>query len=1455
MKALRPLQIGAAMVATLLSVQSTRAAATWNNAAGGNWSVPANWSPSAVPGATSDVLFGNTGAGSPNTNDISSETINSLSFDWNNGSQQTTVINPGKTLTVNGSGAAGTALLLEGSASAAPAAGTLAPAAITGAGGNLVLNGAGDIVIHLGQGTAGAHMATLDLSGLDSLTATVGRLLVGQANAGAAVNRPSGTLILAATNTITLRGASPQVMVQDSGSNANGGTASVLAFGKLNFLYADTMRLGGQKGNGNVNFNSIFNLPSLTIRNADGVSPCTVIDFGYNAAASTGNSTVAVADFSLGTVNVLANLVNIANGPIGTGTGGCTGTLTLGAGTFTVSDLEIGFGNAVGASGATTGTLNVNNNNLFSAGALVQVPTLLRLARTNGGSATVTGTLNINGGIVQANTIVSGGGVSAINLNSSFPASTLTISNTAGTLAVPIGTLSMSDSILNMPALNGGAVVAVKTLTIGGSANTINIQSIPPIGSYPATFTLINYLNGYTAGAGPLSLGTLPPASPPYSGTLVDAGGGVIQLQLTAGPVVNLGMLWTGATDNNWDLTTFNWTFLGFATNFFNGSSPLFNDTSTQSNVVLATALSPGNITVSNNTRPYSFVGSGNIAGASTLIKRGSSSLTVANQGVDTIGTVVINSGTLQIGTNDLNGEISAVSITNNGALVVNRSGSYNLSAAISGTGTLTKNGNGTLILSGANSYTGTTTLSGGTLQIDGTSSGTGALTTSAGTVLAGTGTVNGAVTIGGQVNPGSASVRGTFNANGGLTLSSGSTLTFDLSATDPGNPALNDAINVVGDLNVNNNQITVNFDGPPPNGQYTLFTYSGSLSGSFNPTIIGTHLTATLDTSTPGFVYLSISGSGVDLGWASLFDNTWDSITTNWVNLSSSAPSVFYAGDTVLLEDRNAITSTLTLASGVTVAPSAITDNATNNSFTINGAGLIAGSTGLVKSGPSTLEIDTANTFTGPVDVQAGTLRIGNGAALGTSASGTTVEPGGTLDINGQNVVNESITISGNGADGFSGALVNNGGASPVQALRLLTLAGDATVGGGGPLLMNNSGGAASLSGPFNLTKTGAGQFTLQNLTTVDPGLKNIDIQQGTMELSGLTPGMGDPAFTNTVEAGATLSFQQTTVVWNKQFVFNGNGTTTTLNIGTAGNTELAGSVELHGDCVFNVGGTLLTISSVISGDGGLIKNGSTPLIFTSVNSYTGDTRINTGPLRLNGNGDIPGSSNVIIAAGATLTVTGRVDSTFTMVSGQTLKGNGVVNGNVTVSAGATIAPGIDALGSLTVSNAVILSGSTIMELDPANGTNDVLKSTGSITYGGTLNLSALSDLAGGNTFKLFNATNYAGSFATITPAAPGAGLAWDTSALNTSGTLKVVALPVPRFSGYSISGNNLILSGSNGTPSHTYYVLSSTNVESSVASWSRIATNSFDNNGNFSFTTGISQAVPKRFFLLQVP
>jgi hypothetical protein len=60
---------------------------------------------------------------------------------------------------------------------------------------------------------------------------------------------------------------------------------------------------------------------------------------------------------------------------------------------------------------------------------------------------------------------------------------------------------------------------------------------------------------------------------------------------------------------------------------------------------------------------------------------------------------------------------------------------------------------------------------------------------------------------------------------------------------------------------------------------------------------------------------------------------------------------------------------------------------------------------------------------------VQAGILQAGNGTALGTAAAGTTVAPVGTLDVNGQILGGEVITVSGAGAGGV-GAIINTGGA-----------------------------------------------------------------------------------------------------------------------------------------------------------------------------------------------------------------------------------------------------------------------------------------------------------------------------------------------------------------------------------------------------------------------------------------
>src|SRR5206468_12052477 len=102
---------------------------------------------------------------------------------------------------------------------------------------------------------------------------------------------------------------------------------------------------------------------------------------------------------------------------------------------------------------------------------------------------------------------------------------------------------------------------------------------------------------------------------------------------------------------------------------------------------------------------------------------------------------------------------------------------------------------------------------------------------------------------------------------------------------------------------------------------------------------------------------------------------------------------------------------------------------------------------------------------------------------------------------------------------------------------------------------------------------------------------------------------------------------------------------------------------------------------------------------------------------------------------------------------------------------------------------------------------TQHLLQTPTSIIYGGTLSLTNLSQstnpLAAGDSFKLFDSATltYAGGFASLTPAAPGPGLAWDTSSLTVDGTLKLIsATAQPRISSITLAGSNVTLSGSNG-------------------------------------------------------
>jgi hypothetical protein len=90
-----------------------------------------------------------------------------------------------------------------------------------------------------------------------------------------------------------------------------------------------------------------------------------------------------------------------------------------------------------------------------------------------------------------------------------------------------------------------------------------------------------------------------------------------------------------------------------------------------------------------------------------------------------------------------------------------------------------------------------------------------------------------------------------------------------------------------------------------------------------------------------------------------------------------------------------------------------------------------------------------------------------------------------------------------------------------------------------------------------------------------------------------------------------------------------------------------------------------------------------------------------------------------------------------------------------------------------------------------------------------------------------------------------------------NASVDLLFVSLPAtpPKFIAATSSGTNFIVTGTNGISNWPYLVLATTNLSLPLNQWPRIATNSFDASGNFSFTNGVSPGSPQQFFQLQLP
>ncbi|TAE83807.1 MAG: filamentous hemagglutinin N-terminal domain-containing protein [Alphaproteobacteria bacterium] len=334
-----------------------------------------------------------------------------------------------------------------------------------------------------------------------------------------------------------------------------------------------------------------------------------------------------------------------------------------------------------------------------------------------------------------------------------------------------VGTINTANANITLNATNGIDINDDLTLNTGGGALNINNSTAIALGK---TLTLndggsnnliASVISGagnlVKAGAGMLTL----TGNNTITGTTTIANGGTLRLGnngttggLAGGSIINNGTLIFNRSNN---LTVDN-DISGTgsvikeraSTIVLRGNNSYTGTTTINQGVLQIGADSPGRLgtgdVINNGSlvfRPSAnlFVVSNNISGTGTLTMQQALKTVFLTGNNSYTGQTLITAGTLRIGNNGTTGNLGSGDVTNNAALVFDRSNNMTVNNTISGTGTLTKQSSGTVTLTGANNYTGATTVSAGTLAINGSwNVGGGTATTSVanGATLNGTGVI-----------------------------------------------------------------------------------------------------------------------------------------------------------------------------------------------------------------------------------------------------------------------------------------------------------------------------------------------------------------------------------------------------------------------------------------------------------------------------------------------------------------------------------------------------------------------------------------------------------------------------------------------------------------------------------------------------------------------------------------
>ena len=1039
-----------------------------------------------------------------------------------------------------------------------------------------------------------------------------------------------------------------------------------------------------------------------------------------NATAGSFTGTIAMAaDSSIGGGNGDMTLSGIVSGNFNlTKVGSDTLILSNTANTFGSASTTFTIGAGTVKLGAATTSLGVAANSAsVTSGAVLDA---------NGKAYTTTNTLTINGTGTGAGALTNSTGAAsyagAVALGS---ASTIGSTATAGTFTVG-GTITGAYDLTLLPSgvgaitltncNNGGKIIdtgtgsGTVTVTTAGS----NVTGVTEASSNSAlTVTTLNMnAGGTTLASTGTSLLTI-------TNSVVGSG----NLTLTANSIGNITL--TGGANNTGSITN-------------NGSG---------TNSVTITGVIGTNVTsgVTQNAANSALLLNGantfttGLAIQSGTVKLGNT--TGAGNGLVTLGVA----GDATSGTLDLNGASRTIKSLATAGTAANQTitstvagGNLNYTGATTSTfgGVITgstpsftsvtlANTSAVLTLSGASTYAGGTTVTQGTLQIGASTSG------SAGSITSG------------PLGTGALTLAGTLSSDGTTARTVKNAVNF--SGFTVGNVTNNGPVTFAGQMNLtlSGNAIgaksPVTIDGTATSSTLALSTF---LLGLNNTNTSGAIINSQITGS--GTQALNVTGGYWNLTNANNSFTGWIEVKTG---TSQTAAVLAVPSDGALGLNSNALSTTAPLAAiDLNTATLQITANNFTTSKTISAAsGIIdvQSTTGAVFSGNAgasststrtlTLNADIggsatyngtivpnfatsvfqvyktgagiwnfggANTFSGGLSVNGGTLAITGSGTLGgtaplngTNNNGNVFVGAATLDLGGTTQSIWQLTVNNAGT-------VQNGTLNPGAQYLITSTTGTATI-------------SANLTGAFGVNK-GASASTLV-LSGHNTFAGQVLIQGGTLSVASFNSvNGGTPLLANsslgapTTAALGTLAMGSNAV--DSSIIYTGSGETTDRVINLASKTggvtiDQSGTGLLKFTSSFTTtgnGSKTLTLQGSNTGTGeiagaivdyttavastSLVKAGANSWTLSGASTYTGSTTVNGGTLQATNN-------SALGFGGATTTVNGATVSGVSAASTLDLANGITVNKSIALNGSTNGASLINSITSTTS----VLSGQVI--------------------------------------------------------------------------------------------------------------------------------------------------------------